>query len=54
MDCGFCVIELEPAIRLYDTPDIFNTDQGAQFSGEAFTGVLKRHDINISMDGKGR
>jgi transposase InsO family protein len=36
------------------TPNIFNTDQGAQFTSEAFTGVLKHHGIKISMDGKGR
>ena len=37
-----------------DTPEIFNTDQGAQFTSEAFTGVLKAAGIRISMDGKGR
>lgn len=38
----------------YGAPDIFNTDQGAQFTSQAFTGVLVRHGVRISMDGKGR
>ena len=54
MDADFCVEALEEAIRLYGAPDIFNTDQGAQFTSDAFTGVLKDADIRISMDGKGR
>ena len=54
MDSSFCVSALESAIRLYGRPNIFNTDQGAQFTSEAFTGVLKHHGIKISMDGKGR
>jgi putative transposase len=54
MDCHFCVSALERVIRLYGTPEIFNTDQGSQFTSEAFTGVLKEHGIRISMDGKGR
>jgi len=54
MDTAFCVEALEEAIERYGKPGIFNTDQGAQFTSEAFTGVLKRHDIQISMDGKGR
>ena len=54
MDDSFCVSALERALRLYPKPDIFNTDQGSQFTGKAFTGVLKEHDIRISMDGKGR
>jgi putative transposase len=54
MDVSFCVSALERAIRLYGKPEIFNTDQGSQFTSEAFTGVLKQHDIKISMDGKGR
>jgi putative transposase len=54
MDESFCVSVLERALRLYPKPDIFNTDQGAQFTGNAFTRVLKDHKINISMDGKGR
>ena len=54
MDESFCVSALERALRLYPKPEIFNTDQGAQFTGNAFTGVLKENDILISMDGKGR
>jgi putative transposase len=54
MDSTFCVEALEEAIRLYGTPEIFNTDQGVQFTSEDFTGVLKHHNIAISMDGKGR
>ncbi len=54
MDASFCVSALERALRLYPAPGIFNSDQGSQFTSEAFTSVLKRHDITISMDGKGR
>jgi putative transposase len=54
MDDSFCVSALESAIRRYGRPEIFNTDQGSQFTGKAFTDVLKEHDIAISMDGKGR
>lgn len=54
MDTEFCVEALEEAISRFGTPEIFNTDQGSQFTSEAFTGVLKHHDITISMDGKGR
>jgi putative transposase len=54
MDESFCVSALERALRLYPKPEIFNTDQGSQFTSKAFTGVLKEHDIRISMDGKGR
>lgn len=54
MDNHFCVEALEEAIAKYGAPDIFNTDQGSQFTSEEFTSVLKRHDIQISMDGKGR
>ena len=49
-----CVEALEEAISRYGAPDIFNTDQGSQFTSDAFTGVLKEADIKISMDGKGR
>jgi len=45
---------LEEAISLYGTPRIFNTDQGSQFTSDGFTGILKKHDIRISMDGRGR
>ncbi len=54
LDSGFCVDCLEQSLHAYDTPEIFNTDQGCQFTSEAFTGVLKSHDIAISMDGRGR
>jgi putative transposase len=54
LDASFCVEALEEAIETYGAPEIFNTDQGSQFTSEDFTGVLKRHDIRISMDGKGR
>lgn len=54
MDSYFCVSALERAIRLYGRPDIFNSDQGSQFTSNAFTDVLKQHQIKISMDGKGR
>jgi putative transposase len=50
----FCVEALEDALAKYGTPEIFNTDQGCQFTSLEFTGVLKQHDIRISMDGKGR
>lgn len=54
MDTSFCVDALEEAIEQYGPPEIFNTDQGAQFTSEEFTSVLKRNEIKISMDGKGR
>lgn len=54
MDDSFCVSALESAIRRYGIPEIFNTDQGSQFTGRAFTTVLKDNGIKISMDGKGR
>jgi len=54
MDASFCVDALETALRKYGKPEIFNTDQGSQFTSEAFTSVLKENDIRISMDGKGR
>lgn len=54
LDAGFCVDCLEEAIQVYGTPEIFNTDQGSQFTSDAFTGVLIKHDITISMDGRGR
>ena len=54
MDDSFCVSALERALRLYGKPEIFNTDQGAQFTGTAFTDTLKNAGIRISMDGKGR
>ena len=54
LDTDFCVEALEEALDRHATPDIFNTDQGAQFTAEAFTDVLKSHGVEISMDGKGR
>jgi len=53
LDAGFCVEALEEALSK-GKPEVFNTDQGSQFTGEAFTGLLERHGIRISMDGKGR
>ena len=53
MDTDFCVEALEEALSRFGRPEIFNTDQGAQFTSQAFTQVLKDHDITISMDGKG-
>jgi len=52
LDAGFCVEALEEALRK-GKPEIFNTDQGAQFTGEAFTGLLESHGVKISMDGRG-
>jgi putative transposase len=54
MDEGFCVSSLERALRQHPHPEIFNTDQGSQYTGAAFTGVLKDQKVKISMDGKGR
>jgi putative transposase len=54
MDADFCVAALEEAIARYGKPEIFNTDQGSQFTSFAFTDVLKENGIRISMDGKGR
>jgi putative transposase len=54
LDSGFCVEALNEALSKYGNPEIFNTDQGSQFTSEAFTSVLKARDIRISMDGKGR
>ncbi len=53
MDVHFCLEAVEDAIDQYGVPDIMNTDQGSQFTSQAFTGLLKKHDIRISMDGKG-
>jgi putative transposase len=50
----FCVDALEEALARYGRPEIFNTDQGSQFTSDDFTGTLKRHGVMISMDGKGR
>jgi putative transposase len=52
MEAAFCVETLEDALARHGKPDIFNTDQGSQFTGAAFTGVLANNGIAISMDGK--
>lgn len=54
MDASFCVDCLEEALRNLGKPDIFNSDQGSQFTSERFTGVLQREGVTISMDGRGR
>ena len=54
LESTFCVEALEEAIAGYGTPDIFNTDQGVQFTSHKFTELLESHEIAISMDGKGR
>jgi putative transposase len=54
LDTEACVEALEEALGRYGTPEIFNTDQGAQYTSEAFTTVLQAHGVTISMDGKGR
>ena len=54
LDDAFCVDALQRAIARHGPPEIFNTDQGSQFTGAAFTGVLEDHGITISMDGRGR
>ena len=54
LDTRFCVEALKEALLTYGAPEIFNTDQGCQFTSEAFTKVLKTWNVKISMDGKGR
>src|SRR5258707_6900282 len=53
MEAAFCVETLEDALACHGRPEIFNTDQGSQFTGAVFTGVLIKNGIAISMDGKG-
>lgn len=53
METDFCLEAVEEAIHRHGQPEIFNTDQGSQFTSTAFTGFLKQHDIRISMDGQG-
>jgi len=53
MDVHFCLEAQEDAITCYGAPEIVNADQGSQFTSQAFTGLLKKHGIRISMDGKG-
>ena len=54
MSTDFCVEALEEALTRYGTPEIFNTDQGSQFTAEDFTAVLLAKGVRVSMDGKGR
>ena len=54
MDAGFCVAALEEALARFGKPEIFNTDQGSQFTSYAFTSVLRDAEVRISMDGRGR
>jgi len=54
LDADFCVDALKDAIQRYGAPEIFNTDQGAQFTSLEFTNLLKQNNIRISMDGRGR
>ncbi len=54
LDSEFCIDAVSEAIGRHGTPEIFNTDQGAQFTSRDFTGLLKSHGIQISMDGRGR
>ncbi len=53
LEADFCVEALEEALRT-GVPEIFNTDQGAQFTSQTFTGLLEQHGVRVSMDGKGR
>ena len=54
MEASFCVDCLDEALRHHGRPEVFNSDQGSQFTGHAFTDALHREDIQISMDGRGR
>ncbi len=54
LDAAFCIEALEEALERYEAPEIFNTDQGSQFTCEGFTSVLAGHGVAISMDGRGR
>jgi len=54
LDRSFCIEALQEALAQYGKPEIFNTDQGCQYTSEAFTSILKANQIKISMDGKGR
>lgn len=54
METAFCVDCLEDALRMHGAPEIFNSDQGSQFTSDVFTAVLKREGTTISMDGRGR
>lgn len=54
LDASFCIEALEEALERFGPPEIFNTDQGSQFTSEGFTSVLAAHGVAISMDGRGR
>ena len=54
LDSEFCVLALEAALEAFPAPDICNTDQGAQFTAQAFTGCLQAAQVQVSMDGRGR
>lgn len=54
LDASFCTEALEEALDRYETPEIFNTDQGSQFTSEGFTSLLSSRGVAISMDGRGR
>jgi len=54
LDASFCIEALEEALQRYQAPEIFNTDQGSQFTSEGFTGTLLSRGVAISMDGRGR
>lgn len=54
METDFCIDALEEALNRYGAPEIFNTDQGSQFTSKKFTDVLESHGVTISMDGRGR
>ena len=54
MDASFCVDCLAETLKAHGKPEMFNSDQGSQFTSDAFTGMLKANGITISMDGRGR
>ena len=54
MDASFCVTALEQALARFGKPEIFNTDQGSQFTSSEFTGLLAAAGVRISMDGRAR
>jgi len=54
LERSFCVAALEEALAHHGRPEVFNTDQGVQFTSEAFTSALEQHEVAISMDGRGR
>ena len=54
LESEFCIEALEEALLRYGKPEIFNTDQGSQFTSQGFVGLLESHGIQVSMDGRGR